>query len=123
MGLADVRRGIEPGAFRVEQTLSGERPVSEDVRVVALMQAKQGEESAVQQACEACVGPTRQEAGCDMYVLHRDSQNPSLLVFVEHWKSESALKQHMQTPHFKALTHALTGKLTQQMQVHVLQPV
>jgi hypothetical protein len=27
--------------------------VSEDVRVVALMQAKQGEESAVQRACEA----------------------------------------------------------------------
>ena len=47
--------------------------MSEDVRVVALIEAKQGEESAVQQACEACVGPTRQEAGCDMYVLHRDS--------------------------------------------------
>ena len=42
--------------------------MSEDVRVVALIEAKHGEESAVQQACEACVGPTRQEAGCDMYV-------------------------------------------------------
>jgi len=97
--------------------------MSEDVRVVALIEAKHGEESAVQQACEACVGPTRQEAGCDMYVLHRDSQNPSLFVFVEHWKSEHALKQHMQTPHFKALTQALDGKLKQAMSVHVLQPV
>jgi quinol monooxygenase YgiN len=100
-----------------------ERPMSEDVRVVALMLAKEGEESTVQQACEACVGPTRQEAGCDMYVLHRDSQNPSLLVLVEHWKNEPALRQHMQTPHFKALTHALNGKLTGPMQVHVLQPI
>ena len=97
--------------------------MSEDVRVVALIEAKQGEESAVQQACEACVGPTRQEAGCDMYVLHRDSQNPSLFVFVEHWKSEEALKQHMQTPHFKALAQALDGKLTQPIRVHVLRPV
>jgi quinol monooxygenase YgiN len=97
--------------------------MSEDVRVVALMQAKQGEESAVQLACEACVGPTRREAGCDMYVLHRDSQNPSLFVFVEHWKSEPALEQHMQAPHFEALTQALDGKLTQPMRVHVLQPV
>ena len=48
--------------------------MSEDVRVVALIEAKRREESAVHQACEACVGPTRQEAGCDMYVLHRDSQ-------------------------------------------------
>jgi len=97
--------------------------MNEDVRVVALMEAKRGEESAVQQACEACVDPTRQEAGCDMYMLHRDSQNPSLLVFVEHWKSERALKQHMQTPHFKALTQALDGKLSRPMRVHVLRPV
>ncbi len=97
--------------------------MSEDVRVVALMEAKQGEESAVQQACEACVAPTRQEAGCDTYVLHRDSQDPSLLVFVEHWNSEGALRQHMQTPHFKALTQALDGKLSQPMRVHVLRPV
>ena len=97
--------------------------MSEDVRVVALIEAKQGEESAVQQACEACVGPTRQEAGCEMYVLHRDGQNPSLFAFVEHWKSEQALKQHMQTPHFKVLVQALDGRLRQPMRVHVLRPV
>lgn len=97
--------------------------MSEDVRVVALMRAKPGEESPVQQACEACVGPTRQEAGCELYVLHRDSKNPSLFVFVEHWKSEHALEQHMQTPHFEALTQALDDKLAQPMRVHVLRPV
>jgi hypothetical protein len=29
----------------------------------------------------------------------------------------------MQTPHFKALTQALNGKLSQPMSVHVLRPV
>jgi quinol monooxygenase YgiN len=94
----------------------------EDVWVVAFIQAKQGEESAVQQTCEACVGPTRQEAGCEMYVLQRDTQNPSLFVFVEHWKSRHALEQHMQTRHFVALTQALDGKLAQPMRVHELRP-
>lgn len=97
--------------------------MSEDVRVVALVQAKQGEESAVQRACEACVGPTRQEAGCDMYVLNRDTKDPSLFVFVEHWASEQALGEHMRTPHFKALGQALDGKLAQPLRVHVLRTV
>ncbi len=97
--------------------------MSEDVRVVAHILAKAGEESAVQQALEACIGPTRQEAGCDMYVLHRDIQNPSLFVFVEEWESERALQLHMQTPHFKTLTQALEGKLAQPLSVHVLREV
>lgn len=97
--------------------------MNEDVRVVAFMQAKQGQEGSVQQACEACVSPTRQEAGCERYVLHRDSENPSLFAFVEHWKTEDALKQHMRTPHFVALTQALDGKLTRPLEVHVLRPL
>jgi quinol monooxygenase YgiN len=97
--------------------------MNKDVRVVAFMHAKQGQEGSVQQACEACVSSTRQEPGCERYVLHRDIASPSLFVFVEHWKTEDALKQHMRTPHFAALTQALDGKLTQPLQVHVLRPV
>lgn len=97
--------------------------MGEDIRVVAYLQAKPGEESAVQQACETGVAPTLQEAGCKFYVLHRDSKDPSLFVFLEHWKSEQALEQHMQTPHFKTLSQALNGKLTQPMRVHILRPV
>ena len=77
----------------------------------------------MQAACEACVGPTRAEAGNDMYALHRDKQDPSLFVFVEHWKSQAALDEHMQTPHFKQLAKALEPVLAQPMIVHVLSPV
>lgn len=97
--------------------------MAEDIRVAAFLHAKGGEEAAVQQAALACVAPTRAEADNESYVLHRDAQDPSLFVFVEHWKNKAALDRHMQTPHFKALTQALEGKLAQPMIVHVLQPV
>jgi quinol monooxygenase YgiN len=97
--------------------------VAEDVRVAAFLHAAQGQENAVREAALACVGPTRAEAGNDMYVLHTDKQHPALFVFVEHWKSQQALDEHMQTPHFKKLSAALEDKLAQPMIVHVLSPV
>jgi quinol monooxygenase YgiN len=69
------------------------------------------------------VAPTRAEAGNDMYVLRPDSRDAALFVFVEHWKSQQALDQNKQTPHFRALTQAIEGKLARPMTVHVLQPV
>jgi quinol monooxygenase YgiN len=56
-------------------------------------------------------------------VLHRDAQDPSLFVFIEHWKSKQALDEHMETAHFKTLEAALKEKLGQPMIVHVLRPV
>ncbi|WP_428488218.1 putative quinol monooxygenase [Rhodopila sp.] len=97
--------------------------MAEDVRVAAFLHAKASQDHAVRDAALACVEPTRAEAGNEMYVLHRDAQDPLLFVFMEHWKSQQALDQHMQTPHFKALTQALDGKLAQPMIVHVLHPV
>jgi quinol monooxygenase YgiN len=58
-----------------------------------------------------------------MYVLHRDAQDPSLFVFIEHWKSRQALDAHMETDHFRTLEAALQEKLAQPMIVHVLRPV
>ena len=97
--------------------------MAEDVRVVALLHARPAQEGAVREAATACVAPTRAESGCDLYVLHRDSKDASLFVFVEHWTSQGALDRHMQTPHFKALTQALEGKLAEPMSVHILHPL
>lgn len=97
--------------------------MAEDIRVVAFIHAEHGHQEAVRDACLACVAPTRAEPGNATYVLHRDAQDASLFVFVEHWHSRSALDGHMQSPHFQALTRALDGKLAQPMIVHVLQPV
>lgn len=95
----------------------------DDVRVVAFLYSKPGEEDSVKQAALACVPPTRSESGNAMYVLHQDTKDPSLFVFIEHWKSQGALDEHMQTPHFKQLVQSLEGKLAKPLAVHVLSPL
>ncbi len=97
--------------------------MAEDVRVAAFLHAKPGQEDAVMQAALACVAPTRAEAGNAMYILHRDVKDPAMFVFIEHWQSQKALDQHMQTPHFKTLGQAIDGKLAEPLAVHVLSPV
>ena len=97
--------------------------MAEDIRVAAFLLAKPGQEAEVQRAAVACVSPTRAESGNQAYVLNRDTKDPSLFVFIEHWKSQQALDEHMNTPHFKTLAQAVEGKLAKPMAVHVLSPV
>ena len=68
-----------------------------DLRVVAFLHALPGQEEAVLAAAQACIGPTRAEAGNDSYVLTRDGKDSSMFVFVEHWKSQAAVDEHMQS--------------------------
>lgn len=96
--------------------------MAEDIRVVALLHTKPGLENEVRNAALACIAPSRAEATNRLYVLHQDSEDPQLLVFIEHWDSKAALDDHMQTPHFKQLAGSIDGKLTQPLDVHVLQP-
>ena len=97
--------------------------MAEDIRVTAFLHAAKGQEDAVKQAVLACVPPTRAEPGCELYALHTDKQDPSLFVLWEHWKSQQALDDHMQTPHFKTVAKAIDGKLAQPMIIHVLNPI
>jgi len=50
----------------------------------------------------ALVAPTRREAGCLVYELHRDPQNLGKFMFYERFSSQAALDEHLATPHFKA---------------------
>ncbi len=95
----------------------------EDVRVTAFLHAKPGEEEAVRAAALACIAPTRAEPGNAMYVLHTDTKDPTVFVFVEHWHSQQALDEHMKSPHLQALGKALDGKLAKPPAIHVLKPV
>ena len=94
----------------------------DDIRVVAFLHANPGAEAAVREAALGCVAPTRAEAANRLYVLHQDTKDPLLLVFVEHWDSEAALEAHMRTAHLTALGEALAGKLSRPPAIHVLKP-
>ncbi|WKN20424.1 putative quinol monooxygenase [Azotobacter vinelandii] len=95
--------------------------MSNELRVVAVIQAAPGKERAVAEAIAACVAPSRAEPGCREYVPHRDLQQPGRFVFVERWSDRAALAAHEQTAHFQTLAKALTPLIEGELQVLLLE--
>lgn len=60
-----------------------------------------------------------EDAGCEVYSLNEGRDR---LVMIEKWASPEDLQAHSASPAFKALTAALDGKLSGEMDVQVLQP-
>ena len=80
-------------------------PTDEDrglLAVVATMRAKPGKEEELRALLESLVAPTRAEAGCVSYALHRATQDPAAFFFVEHWTDQAALDAHLGAPHLQA---------------------
>ena len=70
--------------------------------VVAEMQAKPGQESALREALLGLIAPTRVESGCVQYDLHEDNDVPGRFLFYETWESKEHLDRHLATPHLEA---------------------
>ena len=70
--------------------------------VVAFIQSKAGKETEVEQTLRGLIPPTRSEAGCINYNLHRSHDNEGLFMFYENWNSREALDQHLATPYLQA---------------------
>ena len=75
--------------------------------VVALFVARPGREDDLERALLALVEPTRAEAGCLRYELNRSTREPGRLFFTEVWASAAHHRAHLETPHVRALLHAL----------------
>ena len=73
------------------------------VTVIALFQAKPGQEIELRNALMRLVAPTRQEAGCLNYDLHVSPEDPAKFLFHENWTSKALLDAHLQSAHIKAL--------------------
>lgn len=71
------------------------------VTVLARVRAKTGMEDKVRDAVMALVGPTRQEAGCINYDLHRSLDDSATLFLYENWISKEDLDTHLQMPYLK----------------------
>ena len=71
--------------------------------VVAKLKAQEGREASVEAALRDMVNKVAAEDGTEMYTLHRSSEDPAVFMFYEKYKDAQALKQHSNTPHFKAL--------------------
>jgi len=52
---------------------------------------------------------SRAEPGCIAHAVHRDTENPLRLVFVEKWSDMAALQQHFRVPASREFGKALAA--------------
>ncbi|MFF2082224.1 putative quinol monooxygenase [Nocardia sp. NPDC058176] len=63
------------------------------------------------------VEPTRAEPGCLEYHFHVDSENPSVFVFYEVWRSKDDLDQHLALPHMREFWNSRMDYLTRDLDI------
>ncbi len=78
--------------------------MSNEIHVIAVVKAKEGQRDLVRKALGEILAPTRAEAGCKLYLLHEDVEDANTFLFYETWESAAALQEHMQSAHFQQLS-------------------
>jgi quinol monooxygenase YgiN len=72
-----------------------------EVVVVGSFTAEPGKEREAEEVFRALLEPTHAEEGCILYALHRGTDDPRRLTFIERWASPEALQAHLDSPHIK----------------------
>jgi len=70
------------------------------VTLIVILRAKDGQDPLLEAELRALVGPTRREAGCLIYDLHRGAEGGGWYLLHEVWESREHHRAHTQTPHF-----------------------
>ncbi|MGW6624541.1 putative quinol monooxygenase [Nocardia sp. NPDC055002] len=63
------------------------------------------------------VEPTRAEEGCLEYHFHVDSDDPSVFVFYEVWRSKADLDRHLALPHMRDFWNSRLDYLTRDLDI------
>jgi quinol monooxygenase YgiN len=69
--------------------------------VCAKWTVKEGQEETFWAAAQNWIGPSRQEPGNLMYIVHRDPENPRIHFFYEQYTDADAFQAHRSSPHFQ----------------------
>ncbi len=94
---------------------------SKELMVVASFKAKSGMEKTVQEELSALLDPTRKEAGCIQYDLHRSLDDSGIFVFYEIYKSKQDLDQHLATPYLQSLLGKVEELFSEPPVIHFLE--
>ncbi len=89
------------------------------VNVVATIVTKPEQADKVESHLRGLIAPSRLDAGCLSYDLHRDADAQNIFVFYETWESRAMLDAHLETPHLLAW-RSKAPELIQSMDVKVL---
>ncbi len=85
--------------------------------VIARIKAKSGMDEEVRQELMDLVPLSRSEPGCVNYDLHQCTDDRSLFMVHENWKSKSDLDKHLEMPYLKAFMKNTDGMLAEPVQV------
>lgn len=70
-----------------------------NLEVVAVITAKPGSESIVEETLRALVGPSRRDHGCISYDLFASDSAPGTFLTIEKWQSQEDIDAHMASSH------------------------
>jgi quinol monooxygenase YgiN len=90
--------------------------------IVARLQAREGQEAALQQALTDAVDPTHAEDGCVVYALHASTEDPTRFVLIEGWATTEAYDAHVGKPYVADLIARL-GQVALPPEVETFRPL
>ncbi|VFQ44810.1 putative quinol monooxygenase [Desulfoluna butyratoxydans] len=73
--------------------------MSQELIIVARIEAKSEQIGLVKGELLKLLVPTRKEEGCLQYDLHQDNENPAVFLFYERWESRELWQVHMNSAH------------------------
>ena len=85
--------------------------------VFVRLQARAGEESAVEEAMREVMGPTREEPGCLSFHLFRSVRETRLFYIHSKWADGAAFQKHAELPHTKRFLEKVDALLEEPRQV------
>ena len=83
--------------------------MSSEITIVARFDARPGKAEALERALLEMVPPSRSDAGCLRYDLHRSRTEPGVFLIFERWESRELWQAHMDQPHLAAFKGASEG--------------
>lgn len=90
--------------------------MSKPLTIVAVFQANAGREAELATALGGLVAPTRAEAGCLNYDLHRDLEVSGRFLFYENWATRADWAAHMVSDHLQH-HQATSGPLVARVEI------
>src|SRR5207253_9714045 len=95
------RRARKPKrSGRKTRGAAGRKLPKNAVTLIVILRGREGQETLLEAELRALVGPSRKEAGCLTYNLHRSIDTPGALLLHEVWTSREAHTAHTHAPHF-----------------------
>ncbi len=91
------------------------------IYLLAHLKARPGAHPELMAAAEAMIAATRAEPGCILYDLNVSITDPQSMIFVEAWKSRTALSEHFDAPHMAVWRKASEGYFTER-RIEVIHP-